>query len=55
MKNNILNVANNKKNCINKVQQHFYEIIIKNIDKFYCYYCLDTEKCWISRNIWFID
>ena len=49
MKQQILQYAKSKFNSNDHDLKKFCKIIVKNIDDFYCYYCLDVGKVWCER------
>ena len=55
MKNNIISRSNQFKLSNNPETKKLGKIIVKYINNFNCYYCLDTVKCWRSRNHGFWD
>lgn len=50
MKNDILILANSKLNSPDHELNKLCKLIIKNINNFNCYYCLDTKKTWQARS-----
>lgn len=49
MENEIINLAKSKVNSKDNELSKLCKIILKNINDFNCYYCLDTKKTWNAR------
>jgi hypothetical protein len=49
IKQQIINYAKSKENSPDKNLKKLSKIIIKNINNFNCYYCLDSGKVWTER------
>jgi len=50
MKQEVIQYAKSKLGSSDSETKKFGKIIIKNIDNFNCYYCLDTGKTWRERD-----